>query len=647
MRSINKVIVSLLLLIFFSPVYAQNTKQGDDTYFFSPEDIQNIKLSAKTDWGKVIIDSLKFQVDDRRKHSLVAPAHEAGHIHSFFCPVHNVYFDFDWESPEKHYCRFCDKYYSDERNNWAWIAELNNRNLTYLTASAYLYLATGEAKYAKYIKDMLLDYADKYPAYKVHDKGMTNVDFRNSAKMYAQSLDEAVWFTDACRAYGAIKSTLSKKEIQKLETQLFREAANLLLERPGGGNWQVWNNSGLAAVGVALNDDYIIKKAIEDPQRGYLRMMNNETNRDGWWSENSPNYHFFPFRAMALTADAVRCKGYNLFDEKLENMFLGPIYGIYPDMMLPSHNDGWYGVSLLDHVKLYETGYIRYKNPVFLKTLQACYGIIKRLEPEALLTNTDIKNSGEHFDLNSYILGQTGFGVLRSGKNSVVLKYGPSGGGHGHPDKLSITVHNGKSEIVPDLGTSAYGVPDYLKWYRKTLSHNTVTVDFKDQKPTTGELIYAEPTAMEVFTTKAYPGVEMRRSVSLNGNTIKDKFTCTSDSVHTYDYVLLFVELPKIEGAFQAATLNESEAYERIKDVKKAVLNKSFMLQTSTAKINFTVDSAAPFEVFIGEASGIPPTNPSMKTITGSEKRPVQPCYPLIIRTKDKNMKISSEWNIL
>lgn len=77
---------------------------------------------------------------------------------------------------------------------------------------------------------------------------------------------------------------------------------------------------------------------------------------------------------------------------------------------------------------------------------------------------------------------ETGYTVLRSGTKTVVMKYGPHGGGHGHPDKLSISIHDGEKEIVSDMGTCAYGVPAFTKWYRKTLSHSTLTVDAKDQK---------------------------------------------------------------------------------------------------------------------------------------------------------------------
>lgn len=72
--------------------------------------------------------------------------------------------------------------------------------------------------------------------------------------------------------------------------------------------------------------------------------------------------------------------------------------------------------------------------------------------------------------------------MLRSDTRTVVLKFGGEGIGHGHPDKLSIAIHDGKRELISDFGTSGYGVPDYLKWYKRSLSHNTVTVDAKDQK---------------------------------------------------------------------------------------------------------------------------------------------------------------------
>jgi hypothetical protein len=636
---------NLLVILTFLCYCSIAHGQKRDTYFFSREDIQNIKEAAQTSWGKTIIDSLKAQINVRMRHSLVVPKEEAGHLHDYFCPVHNVFFEFDWNKPTEHYCSFCDKTWSSDRINWAWIAIAQNKNLQFLTDCMYVYLSTSEKKYAELIRKMLLDYSDKYPNYKVHDKGRNKVVPENySAKIYAQSLDEASWFSDACRAYSVVKPLLKKNEINKIETNLLREGVNLLLQRGGGGNWQVWNNSGLAAIGVALNDDSIVNIAIENSKVGYQHMMKTHVNKDGWWNEGSPNYHFFPLRAMLLTADAVRSMGYNLFDEQLEKMFTAPIKGIYSDMTFPSHNDGWYGVSLPTQIKLYEVAYARYKNPLFLNILQACYKIEDRLSPEALLTNTTVDLNEELKEPESYLFGQTGYGVLRSKNKTVVLKYGSSGGGHGHPDKLSISVHNGKSEILPDLGTCAYGIPDYLNWYKRTLSHNTVVVDFKDQSPTTGQIIYFEPTSIEAFTDKAYPGVNMTRKLHFTDNSLFDEFMCTSDSIHNYDYMLLLTEEPKIEEPFVNASLDEDISYRQIKNVRKSTLNKNFTVSTSTEKITFHIDNTSLFEVFTGKAPGIPPTNPDIITKTGTEKRPVAPCYPVIIRIIDRNMRILANW---
>ena len=125
-----------------------------------------------------------------------------------------------------------------------------------------------------------------------------------------------------------------------------------------------------------------------------------------------------------------------------------------------------------------------------------------------------------------------------------VLKYGPHGGGHGHPDKLSISVHDGRKELVSDFGTSAYGAPDYTKWYRKTLAHNTVTVDGRDQSETAGEFVAFESRPdggmVAARADRAYPGVEMSRRLTLKGAGLSDRFVCRSDGTHRYDYVLLF-----------------------------------------------------------------------------------------------------------
>ncbi len=619
--------------------------QEQNYYFFSEEDIIKIRTSSQTDWGRKIINSLQQTVEERLKHEMEVPMLEGGHGHDYFCPVHNVQFTFNWEKPTSHYCALCGKEWSKvNKYNWAWVNSVHNENLKFLQSCMYLYLITKDVGYAAYIRDMMLDYALKYPTYIEHNT-VRKPTVSYSGKMFAQSLDESVWASYACKAYSIARGIMTSEEIQAIEKGYLQECANLLLNRKAQGNWQVWHNSGLIALGVALRNDSIIQVALQDPKHGYYKLMSTDVYDDGWWNEGSPIYHYYPLRAMLLSADALRCKGINLYDKKLYNMLASPALGVYSDLYFPAHNDGWYGESLTAQASLYELAYYRYNDPLFLSILERCYKKTKRNSMDALFNNIPIGNSLTQVSSKSVYFPNTGYAVLRSDDKSVVLKYGPHGGGHGHPDKLSISIHNGKEELVTDLGTSAYGVPDYMQWYRKTLAHSTVTIDARDQNPTTGRLVSFSSLKnggiVETQTSEAYPGVEMSRKLNFTNNRLTDDFNCTSSDVHTYDYVLILTKKPQLQGNGINATLTDSETYKRISNVKKYVADRSVKCKIEGAEIQISLASGnEKLEIFTGEAPGIPPKNPAVSNGDDASK----PCYPLIIRVKSKNMNIHTEW---
>ena len=640
---------ALLVLMF---QMCLSVKAGNDgMWFFSDSDKVAIKQSASTAWGKMIVETMKAKVAERRTHSLAAPLLEGGHLHDYFCPIHNLSFDFEWDKPYEHYCSACRKYWKgNKRHDWAWVNKLHAENLQYLENCTYLYLATSDTVYAGYIRDMLLDYADKYPTYFEHNTNRVATAL-NSGRMFGQSLDESVWASDAVRAYSVAKEVMKQSEIAKIEKGYLRQCADMLLKRRGGGNWQVWHNSGLIALGVALDDAKVIDVALNDSVCGYHALMKRHVHDDGWWNEGSPTYHYYPLRAMMLSAEALRCRGINLYDGKLMNMLASPAQGAYADLSFPAHNDGWYGESLLAQTKLYEWAYARYKTELFKNILVRCYQVATRNLAEALFNPVDFssgKVSGFGQGVNFADLGVS---VLRYADITLVMKYGPYGGGHGHPDKLSVSLHNGRHEVLPDLGTSAYGVPDFTQWYRKTLAHNTVTVDGKDQAPESGRLVKFQPTGVGGTVVSAvddaYEGVSMQRSVTLKKNRMTDVYECTSADNHTYDYVLLLTEPFESEGLIAAdgAVLDDAPVYSKIKELKKYSAKRRFTVVTADSKAEIEVP-AGEVEVYSGVAPGIPPTNPGVVTKNHTESRMTQPCYPLIIRIKGKSMKVNAQWTI-
>lgn len=637
----------LLLFLFSLLILTASANNGSAYYCYSSDDIAQVKKSVQTLWGQKILNQIKQDIKERRSHDLVVPVVEGGHIHHYYCDKDGQRLTFDWDKPHDHYCSACKTTYTNvNRFDWAWIYMVHRKNQEYLQACMYAYMATGDEVYAGYIKDMLLDYASKYAAYKEYNAARVISD-KHSGKAFAQSLDEATWATYAFPSYTVIKKNLTQEEISRIENGLLRPCAELLLNRPAGANWQMWHNSGLAVLGVALEDDAIINVAMNDPERGYYALMKKHLKPDGWIDEGSPNYHYFPLQALIHTADVMRCRGINLYDEDMRKMYVAPIKGTYPDLSYPAHSDGWYGASVLSELPIHELAFARLKDPVIETVLEHAYGMTDRIAYETLLTGTDIKPVKEPMIQPSFCYPQSGFLCLRSGAISSVLKFGGQGIGHGHPDKLSITIHNGKKELISDFGTCAYGLKLYMDWYRNSLPHNMVTVDYKDQnRRALGKLTGYGATPdggwAEAECTTAYPGVNMSRKLNLKGHVLEDTYTCQSDSVHVYEYVLLFNEKPVFKaGKGEPVVLNESKVHSQIKDVQKYKVGEKVSFKTPSGNLVLKLSEAANAEMLVGEAPGIP----ALKL--AEEGTGAQPCYPVIIRFHGtKDMQINAKWTI-
>ena len=150
----------------------------------------------------------------------------------------------------------------------------------------------------------------------------------------------------------------------------------------------------------------------------------------------------------------------------------------------------------------------------------------------------------------------------------------------------------------------------------------------------------------EAETVTAYPGVDMKRSLDLKGTQLQDVYTCISDSSHLYEYVILFNEKPVLEGQPMATTLTGSEVHERIHNTYSYPYQPGFTCRTPSATVRLNVSEGEVMEVVLGEASGIP-ANPTVKDGPGAGDVAVKPCYPLIIRTKGKTMKVEADWNLI
>ena len=84
------------------------------------------------------------------------------------------------------------------------------------------------------------------------------------------------------------------------------------------------------------------------------------------------------------------------------------------------------------------------------------------------------------------LLESQGLAILRRGDRYASLECGAYGGGHGHPDRLHLTLHANGRHWLPDPGTGSYVARD-LFWYRSTLAHNAPRLDGASQPPRDAE----------------------------------------------------------------------------------------------------------------------------------------------------------------
>jgi hypothetical protein len=94
----------------------------------------------------------------------------------------------------------------------------------------------------------------------------------------------------------------------------------------------------------------------------------------------------------------------------------------------------------------------------------------------------DLSTAAAPWRPGSVLMEGQGLGILRAGGRYASLECGPYGGGHGHPDRLHVTLHADGVHWLPDPGAGSYVARD-LFWYRSTLAHNAPRVDGVSQSP--------------------------------------------------------------------------------------------------------------------------------------------------------------------
>ncbi len=566
-------------------------------------DVKQIRNKAEKASFYPALRKLQAQAADLMGIPVAVPERQAGYYHDYFCPEHGLQLVYESAAPKVHRCPhdgklFCGEPF-DSASDWL----VNNRLSEGARRLALLWQLTQERRYLDTAVEILSQYARRYIGY----PKAPNPPATRPGRVGWSCLDESVWAVAITWAYDLVRDALAEATARQLADGLLRPAAEVIIENMTRSihNIACWNIAAIGTVGVALADEELIRYAIEGDY-GLNQQLDKGVLDDGLWFEGSLSYHYYTLGGLMSLAQACRNSAWDIRDHsRLKSMFAGPIRCAYPDLSLPATNDCWYAISLLAEcghgivsaAAFYEVAYSWYGDEVFAALLAAVYARSERDSAEALLFGAEALPQVEQLRLSSVSLEPSGYAILRSATDAadyLLLKYGPDGGGHGHPDKLSLIYYANGERMSPDLGTPGYGIDLNEAWYRQTVSHNTVTIDAMPQDQCAGalrEFAVAPAGGFSVAGAKAawsdgvYAGVSMGRTILWREGYFVDLFSVACDRARQIDWIYhnlgAFSSDPGILG--QTTDSDSQIGYDCVDRVRRGSLCEEVTLSWKTA----------------------------------------------------------------
>ncbi len=425
------------------------------------------------------------------------------------CPQDGTALTFDPWSPGAHRCPACGGTFQGERHDRAW-AKYQHLWLAERAANlAALQALDGNDAAGARAREILAAYGRRYWSYPNRDNVL------GPSRLFFSTYLESIWILDYLAAAVLLREAGALDDgTRAAVSRVADEAANLIGEFDERfSNRQTWNNAALAAIAVWFEDEELAKGAIEGPTGllSHLRWF----RRDGLWYEGE-NYHLFALRGLLTGAGWARLAGVDFFaDAELRARVVAalraPALSALPDFTFPARKDARFGVSLAQpmYLESWEIGLGRLPEPGgsdLVSWLRALYRMppVRQELFEAYLHDAPIglepsshprtelswwslldmlpalPDDAEPWQPPSALLASQGLGILRGTDNYASLECGGTGGGHGHPDRLNLTLHADGVHWLPDFGTGSYVSRD-LFWYRSTRAHNAPRLDGESQ----------------------------------------------------------------------------------------------------------------------------------------------------------------------
>ncbi len=462
----------------------------------------------------------------------------------------------------------------------------------------FAYALTGDEKYAKVAREILVGYAQKYASYPRH-VGRNKSD---SSKITFQRLSEAMWLIPQIEGYDYIYNSgvLSEDDKKLIDNGLIRPAieeirrqtpadevaartkkeADWRTKTPADAikgdypNWLNFYNTATLMAGIVLKEQNMIDLAVADLRAAIA----NGIGADGMWGEGAIGYQLFAMAVMVPAFEAAARQGIDLWSAsngRFKQLFDSPLRYAYPDGTLPGINDSGRGKLGSWQTMVYDLGYLRYGD--------ARYAFLLNETQRQLHFSEGIYQPTHVFETlpeppsvvyGSTLFGSLGYSILRNNHIYALMDYGPHGGVHGHYDKLNLLLFaappNAKGdEIGGEPQFHSYDQALHPQWTTQTIAHNTLAVDEKSQMANDGKLLIYEDTPdikiMRAESPGSYPGVLLDRTVVVLPDAVIDLYNGQSALNHTWDRTFRYQgKLAQMPIAKDSKPLGQSEGYQHI-----------------------------------------------------------------------------------
>lgn len=578
------------------------------------------------------------------------------------CPVDSAPLAFDINSPHSHVCSVCGRSVSGPHYDGAWWYKIHNDNADSAYYSAFAYLLSHDKDDLALVRQILNAYAACYSDYPPHG----DIPYNDKGKLFAQTLDEAVFLRKLSYAYDIIADQITAPERNAITENLFRTGAEFLIAHCGNQihNHEVLIRSQIGVLGLILKDEHLIDIAVKE-KYGLLYQLDHGVLADGLWFEGSLSYHQYALAAfMAYEIFARHTRYSNLDNPKYRSMIRKQADFINEDGTLPSLNDHCGIKHQVSPDLATEFGYRFYHDEDMLRILNTAYLFQERNNMEAFFFGeaqlekaADDPFPGQPLcparplpSVSYHDCSGSGITIFRSpDRRRLILKHTPFGGEHDHYDRLGVEFSAFGEVDCLDLGTVPYGAAHHYGYFKNTASHNTVTLNGKNHPPAlcrvnglrasetesyisvsadfSGNVPMPDSFVIKQWDTDTYRSVKMCRQILWAEHYWIDVFTVCNPDRFTADWNLgidgILVSAPEYKIP-SVSILPKEPPYGYMNDIRQYLTEDKEIARLDFACGNSHLQMfcrCTGIELFSASAPNNPPTQMLRKIIMRSRER--------------------------